>query len=131
MHSKSDNLEIMTYDNPDEIIEEPFELLISRYQVGFKTQMAGSDLMRCVNLLYCKCYKQNFKRGSSYIDSPDWIKIGKTTIIPKNNDDKCFQYATKIVLNYKKFESHPERVSNIKPFTNNYNWEEINYPSKI
>ena len=28
-------------------------------------------------------------------------------------------------------ESHPERVSNIKPFINKYNWERINYPSKI
>ena len=24
-----------------------------------------------------------------------------------------------------------ERVSNIKPFMNKYNWEKINYPSKI
>ena len=25
--------------------------------------------------------------------------------------------------------SHPERVSNIKPFINKYNWHEIKYPS--
>ena len=52
MHSKSDNIEIMIYDNPDEIIEEPFELLFSRYQVGFKTQMTGSDLMHYDALIY-------------------------------------------------------------------------------
>ena len=27
--------------------------------------------------------------------------------------------------------SHPERVSNIKPFINKYRWKVINYPSKI
>ena len=26
---------------------------------------------------------------------------------------------------------NPERVPNIKPFTNKYNWKGINYPSKI
>ena len=31
MHSKSDNIEFTTYDNADEIIEEIFESLLSRY----------------------------------------------------------------------------------------------------
>ena len=26
---------------------------------------------------------------------------------------------------------NPERISNIKPFTNKYKWKLINYPSKI
>ena len=30
-----------------------------------------------------------------------------------------------------KIQSHPEKVLNIKPFRNKYNWERINYPSKI
>ena len=41
-----------------------------------------------------------------------------------------FSVAT-VALNYEEIESHPERVSNIKPFTNKYKWERINYPSKI
>ena len=50
---------------------------------------------------------------------------------PKNADDKCFQYAATVALNHEKSESHPKRVSSIKPFTGNYNWEWINYSSKI
>ena len=80
--------------------------------------------------MYYKCHKVNFKRGGSYIYSPDWIKNKKATINPKNEDDKCFQYAATIALNYEEIESHPERVSNIKPFINKYDWEGINYPSK-
>ena len=44
-------------------------------------------------MMYFKCHKVNFRRGGSYIDSPDWIKKEKATIDPKDKDDKCFQYA--------------------------------------
>ena len=30
-----------------------------------------------------------------------------------------------------KLKKELQRVSNKKPFTNNYNWEGINYPSKV
>ena len=50
--------------------------------------------------MYDKCHKVNFKRGSSYIDSPDWIKKKKATIKPKNEDDECFKYAVAVALNY-------------------------------
>ena len=44
---------------------------------------------------------------------------------------KCFQCGVTVALNYEEIESHPVRVSNIKPFTNKYNWKGINDPSKI
>ena len=42
------------------------------------------------------CHQLNFKHGCLHIDSPDWIKKGKATMNPKNEDDKCFQYAERI-----------------------------------
>ena len=43
----------MTYDNLDEGIEEFFDLLLSRYQIGLETQMAVSDfIVDCINLHY-------------------------------------------------------------------------------
>ena len=33
-------------------------------------------------------------------------------------NDKCFQYAATVALNYEEIESYPERVSGIKPFIN-------------
>ena len=80
--------------------------------------------------MYYKCHKVNFKRGGSYIDSPDWIKTKISIISPKNEDDKFFQYAATVALNYEKIKWNPERVSNIKTFINKYNWEK-HYPSKI
>ena len=42
------------------------------------------------------------------------MKKEKATINPKSEDDKFFQYAVTVALNYGVIESHPERVSNIK-----------------
>ena len=53
MHSKSVNIEVTTYDNPDEIIGKPFNSLFSRFQVGLETQIKRNDfIFDCVNLLY-------------------------------------------------------------------------------
>ena len=94
--------------------------------------MRESDfIFDSVQLLDYKCHKINFKRGGSYIDCPNWIKKKKATINPKDTDDKCFQYAVTVALNYEAIETHPEKVSNIKTFINKYNWKGINYPSKI
>ena len=42
----------------------------------------------------------NFKRSVSNIDSSDWIKKKKEMINSKNKDNKCFQYAATVALNY-------------------------------
>ena len=81
--------------------------------------------------MYYTCHKVNFKSGGSYIGSPDWIKNKKATINPKYEDGQCFQYTVTVALNHDKIKWNPERVSNIKPFINKYNWKGINYPSKI
>ena len=86
--------------------------------------MKESDfVLDLVQLMCQKCHKVNFKCSSSYIDSHDQIKKEKATINKKNTDNRCFQYAATVALSYEQIKSHPERVSNIKPFINKYNWE--------
>ena len=71
-------MDIMISDKADEIIEELFQSLLNRYQIRLETLMRVSDfIFDCVNLLYSKCHKVNFKRGGSYIDCCDWIKNKK------------------------------------------------------
>ena len=65
--------------------------------------------------------KISLSRGGSYIDSPEWLKIRKQQINPKNNDDKCFQYFIAVALNYQKIKNNQERISKIKPFIDQYN----------
>ena len=75
--------------------------------------MRGSDfIFDGVNLLYYKCHKINFKRGGSYIESPDWMKKKEATRNPKINNDKCVQYAAAVALSYREIKWDPERISN-------------------
>ena len=47
-----------------------------------------------VDLLEYHFHKISLNRGSSYINSFEWIKNKKATINSKNTkDSKCFQYA--------------------------------------
>ena len=41
MHLKSDNIEVMTYDNANKVIKEILKSLLSRYQIGFKKSIKG------------------------------------------------------------------------------------------
>ena len=55
-----------------------------------------------VNALYYDLNTVRLSRSKSYINSPKWLKNKKGTIIPKNNDDKCFQYAVAVASNHEK-----------------------------
>ena len=91
--------------------------------------MRGSDFeFDGVNFLYYDFNEISLNRGRSYIDSPKWLKDKKSTINPKNNDDKCFQYAITLTLNLDNIDNHPERVFKIKMFIDQYNWKDIDFP---
>ena len=48
---------------------------------------------------------------------------------PKNTDNKCFQYATILALNFNNIDKHHQRISKTKHFINNFNWNNINFPT--
>ena len=124
MHSKSDNVEIMIGSKTNEVIEELFKSLLQRYQEGLEELIRGREfIFDSVDALYYDLNK--ISRGGSYIDFPKWLKNKKATINPKNNDDKCFQYALAVALNYEQIKDHPERISKAKAFIDQYNWKEI------
>ena len=52
MHSERINIEIRINDKEDKVIEELFQPLLSRYQIGLETSIKGWDfILDCVNLL--------------------------------------------------------------------------------
>ena len=130
MHARSNNEEIMNGSDTDEVIEELFESFLQRYEQNLEEKMKGSDFeFDGVNFLYYDFNKISLNRGGSYTDSPKWLKNKKSTINPKNNDYNFFQYAVTLVLNFDKINIHPERISKIKPFIDQYNWSDIDFPS--
>ena len=129
-HTKSNNIEIMTGNDTHEIIEEFLEPFLQKYQQGLEEKMRESEFVfDSVDLLHYDLTKISLNWGGSYIDSPEWLKNKKATINPKNNDNKCFQYAQTVALNCEQIKKNPQRISNIKPFIDQYNWKEIDFPS--
>ena len=130
MHTRSDNEEFMHGSDTDEVIKLLFESFLQKYEENLQEKMKGSDFeFDGVNFLYYDFNKTSIYRGGSYIDSPKWLKDKKSTINPKNNDDKCFQYAVTLALSLDNIDNHPGRISKIKPFINKYNWKYIDFPS--
>ena len=80
--------------------------------------MRSKFVFENVELLHYKLHKISLNRGGSYVDSPEWLKNKKATINPKSNDEKCFQYALPVALNYQNIKNNPERITKIKPSTN-------------
>ena len=81
---------------------------------------------------FCSTYNINFTpeerviNVSTFIETSEWINNKKCSVNPQNKDNKCFQYS--IVVSLCQINCHPERISKIKPFINNLNWENINFP---
>ena len=130
MHTRSDNEEFMNGSDTDEIIKGFFELFLQKYEENLQEKMRESDFeFDGVNFLYYDFNKISINRGGSYTDSPKWLKDKKSIINPKNNDHKCFQYAVTLALNLDKIKKDPQRISKSKPFIEQYNWKDIDFPS--
>ena len=130
MYTRSFNEEIMKGSDTDEVIKLLFESFLKIYELNLQEKLKGSDFaFDGVNFFYYDFNKTSINRGGSYIDSPQWLKNKKSTINPKNNDDKCFQYAVTLALNLNSIDNHSRRISKIKPFIDQYNWKDIDFPA--
>ena len=116
----------------NDVIERLFKSFLTNYQNEDKILRTGSNFaFESADLFSYYIHKANLKRGKSYIKPPEWILNKRATINPKNKDNKCFQYSITVALNHQNIGNHPERISNIKPFIDQYNWEGIDFPSGI
>ena len=130
MHTKSNNVEIVMGSETDEIIKDLFESFLQKHQEGLEESMRGSEFAYdSVDALYYNLNNISLNSDGSYIDSPKSLKNEKSTINPKNNDDKCFQYVLTVALNYEKIKKDLQRISKIKHFIDQYNWKDTEFPS--
>ena len=131
-HVNSNNEEIRLGNETNAIINRLIESFLSKYQNEEKILRNGSNFgFESVNLLTYHIHKIDLKRGKSYIKSPEWILNKRAKINPKNKDNRCFQYSITVFRIHQKIEIHPERISNIKPFIDQYNWEGIDFLAGI
>ena len=129
MHTKIDNNEIVNGTDTSDVINELIDSFMKRYQEGLETKMKRSSyIFERIDLLEYRLHKISLNRGSSYINSHEWIKNKGVTLKPRSKDNKCFQYAITAALNNHNINHNPERIS--KPFIiNKYDWKDIEYPS--
>ena len=74
-------------------------------------------------------YQLNLTRGSSYLPLPDWLAKKKAIINPHNDNEECFKWAVIAAENIGMKD--PQRVLNLRKFTNNYNWSGLKFPVSI
>ena len=112
MHTRSNAAEFMSGSETEEIIESLYRSLLQNYNDNLQEKMKGSDFVfNGINYFYYDFNRVSISKGGSYIESPKWLKDKKSTVNQKNNDYKCFQYATTLALNFDKVTSHPERIT--------------------
>ena len=129
MYTRSDNEEFMSSHDTNEIIKLFSESFLQRLEETLPNKMRGSEFeFDGINFFYYSFNKTSIYRGGTYIDSPKWLKDKKSTINPKNNNDKCFQYTVTLALNLDNINKHLQRISKIKPFIDQYNWKDIDFP---
>ena len=56
------------------------------------------------------------------------IRSKKAVLNPKCNDNNSFQYSITLSLYYKEIGNNFYRITKIKPYINNFNWNNINFP---
>ena len=128
----SNNEEIRLGNETNDIIKRLINSFLTNYQNEEGILRNGSNFVyESVDLLSYHLHKISLRRGRSYTKSPKWVLNKRATINPKKKDNKCFQYSIAVALNYQNIENHPERISNIKLFIDQYNWEGIDFPAGI
>ena len=92
MHAKSDNVEIMNGTDTSDALKELTDSFMKRSQEGLETKIKGSSyIFERIDLLECHLHKISLNRGSSYINSPEWIKNKGVTINLTNTKNRmCF-----------------------------------------
>ena len=71
-------------------------------------------------------HQLNLTRDSSYLPLPEWLARKKAIINPHNNDEECFKWAVIAAENIGMKD--PQRVSNLRKFTDNYDWSGLKFP---
>ena len=74
-------------------------------------------------------HQLNLMRGSSYLPLPDWLGRKKAIVNPHNDDEECFKWS--VITAEKVGMKDPQRVSNLRKFTDNYYWSGLEFPVSI
>ena len=76
-------------------------------------------------------HRLNLTRGSNYLPLPEWISRKKVIINPKNEDVECSKWAVIAADRWEEIDKHPERISKLRKFEEEYDWTDVEFPFTI
>ena len=119
-------------DDIHKIMTKLYDSLLENYEAEENILRNGSNcIYESADVTFLKIYGIKLKRGGTYIASPSWISNKKATINPKNNKDECcFAWSIVAVIHHNEINHHSERISKLRPFIDNCNWTDINFPTE-
>ena len=114
----SRNEEIRLDNETDDIIKNLINSFLNNYQKEQQVLREGSNFVfESVDLMSYHIHKTSLKRG---------------IINPKNYAcSACFAYSVIVALNHQNIRNHPERITNIIPFKDQYSFVDIDFPAGI
>ena len=74
-------------------------------------------------------HQLNLTRASSYLPLPDWLASKKAIVNPHKDDEECLKWSVITAENVGMKD--PQRVSNLRKFTDNYDWSGLEFPISI
>ena len=76
-------------------------------------------------------HRLNLTRGSSYLPLPDWLAKKGAIINPKNSYMECFKWAVIAAMKWREIGDHPERISKLRRYEDNFDWNGIKFPASF
>ena len=127
----SDSLKLRNGDNTEKFIKVMYDSVLKNFEQNENSLRGSNVVFSGIDLTLVQIVKLKLKGGGSYIPTPEWIRVKKSIINPKNSKDECcFAYSIVASINNEEIDNHPERISKLTPFVNNYYWTDMNFPSE-
>ena len=96
------------------------------YKSEYNLERENKVLLLMINDDHNEKYYYFAVKSKLELCSSEWLRSKKESII---TEDNCFQNALNDSLEYQTIKTHPERISKLKSYINQYNWKDIKFPS--
>ena len=113
---------------PDQIVDGMIANM--KFQIENPVLLNSKFVFNEVLYLDVNFHQLNLTRGSSYLPLPDFIAKRKA-VNPQNGYEECFKWAIVTMDKWMDIDSHPERVSNLREFADNYDWSGLEFPVSL
>ena len=112
---------------PDQIVDGMIDNM--KFQIENSALLNSRFIFDEFLYLDINFHQLNLTKGSSYLPLPDWLARKKAIVHPHNGDEECFKWSVIAAENVGMKD--PQRVSNLRKFTDNYDWSGLEFPVSI